>query len=127
MIHTGWYRTRAMAATNPNRWRRSLRRAGAGIECRIGWNNQEMIMLGKFAGMILAAGVALAGAVLAAAPVSAQTYDPRYPVCMTLTEWGGARIDCSFQSIPQCKEAGSGRAAQCDVNPYYGYDRRSPR
>ena len=84
-------------------------------------------MRSRLVGTILAAGVAMAGVALAAAPASAQTYDPRYPVCMTLTEWGGARIDCSFQSIPQCKAAGSGRAAQCDVNPYYGYDRRSPR
>ena len=83
-------------------------------------------MLGRLAGMIPAAGIMLAGAVLAT-PASAQTYDPKYPVCMTLTEWGGARIDCSYETIPQCKAAGSGRAAQCDVNPYYGYDRRSPR
>ena len=84
-------------------------------------------MLDRLAGMILAAGIVSAGTVLALAPASAQAYDPRYPVCMTLTEWGGARIDCSFETIPQCKEAGAGRAAQCDVNPYYGYDRRSLR
>jgi len=84
-------------------------------------------MRSRLVGTILAAGVAMAGVALAAAPASAQTYDPRYPVCMTLTEWGGARIDCSFQSIPQCKATATGRAAQCDANPYYGYDRRSPR
>ena len=84
-------------------------------------------MRGRLTVMILAAGMALAGAALMAAPASAQTYDPRYPVCMTLTEWGGSHIDCSFQSIPQCKATATGRAAQCDANPYYGYDRRSPR
>jgi hypothetical protein len=46
---------------------------------------------------------------------------------MTLTEWGGPHIDCSFTSIPQCKETATGRAAACNVNPYYGYDRRSFR
>jgi hypothetical protein len=63
----------------------------------------------------------------AAAPASAQTYDPRYPVCMTITEWGGPRIECSFTSIPQCGALSSGRAAQCYNNPYYGYDRKKIR
>ncbi len=84
-------------------------------------------MLGRLAGITLAAGLALGGAIPAATQASAQTYDPKYPVCMTLTEWGGTRIDCSFQSIQQCKAAGSGRAAQCDANPFFGYDRRGPR
>jgi hypothetical protein len=77
--------------------------------------------------MSLVGGVMLGSALSGATTASAQTYDPRYPVCMTLMEWGGSRIDCSFQSIPQCKEAGSGRAAQCDVNPFYGYGKRDSR
>lgn len=84
-------------------------------------------MLGRLVGAALAGGAILGSAVLATAPASAQTYDPRYPVCMTLTEWGGSRIDCSFASIPQCKASAAGRSAQCDVNPFYGYDRRSTR
>jgi hypothetical protein len=84
-------------------------------------------MPGRLAAAILAGGVMLAGAFLTTAPASAQAYDPRYPVCMTLTEWGGSRIDCSFTSIPQCKASAAGRSAQCDVNPFYGYDRRSAR
>jgi len=79
-------------------------------------------MLGRLVGTILAGGV-----LLAATSASAQNYDPRYPVCMTLTEWGGSHIVCSFTSIAQCKETASGRAAQCDVNPFYGYDRRGSR
>ena len=84
-------------------------------------------MLSRWVGMILAGGVTLGSALLAVTTASAQTYDPRYPVCMTLTEWGGSRIVCSFTSIEQCKETASGRAAQCDVNPFYGYDRRGSR
>jgi hypothetical protein len=79
-------------------------------------------MLGRLVGTVLAGGV-----LLAATSASAQNYDPRYPVCMTLTEWGGSHIVCSFTSIAQCKETASGRAAQCDVNPFYGYDRRGSR
>jgi uncharacterized protein DUF3551 len=79
-------------------------------------------MLGRLVGTILAGGV-----VLAATSASAQNYDPKYPVCMTLTEWGGSHIVCSFTSIAQCKETASGRAAQCDANPFYGYDRRGSR
>jgi hypothetical protein len=47
---------------------------------------------------------------------------------MTVIEWGGgAHIDCSFTSIQQCKATASGRAAQCDPNPYYGNEKRSFR
>ena len=51
----------------------------------------------------------------------AQTYDPRYPVCMTVYDgpWGGEWIDCSYTSLPQCKATASGRAAMCEVNPYF--------
>jgi hypothetical protein len=54
----------------------------------------------------------------AAVPARAQTYDPAYPVCMHVY----ARInyyDCRFSSILQCRASASGRAAQCDVNPYF--------
>lgn len=54
-------------------------------------------------------------------PAQAQTYDPRYPVCMTVYDgpWGGEWIDCSYTSLPQCKATASGRAAMCYVNPYF--------
>ncbi len=49
-------------------------------------------MRNKLAWMILAA-----GAVLAAIPATAQTYDPEYPVCMLLVPMGGGNtVDCSF-------------------------------
>ena len=61
------------------------------------------------------------GTVAAFAPPShAQTYDPNYPVCMeVVSKDGGAYIDCSFASMPQCQATASGRAAQCLINPYF--------
>jgi Protein of unknown function (DUF3551) len=54
-------------------------------------------------------------------PAEAQTYDPRYPVCMKLYEgpFGGEWIDCSFTTLPQCRATASGRAAMCVVNPFF--------
>ena len=60
------------------------------------------------------------GTLLAAAPASAQTYDPKYPVCLQIYGIDGGYIDCSFTSLPQCAASASGRSAQCVVNPYYG-------
>ncbi len=61
--------------------------------------------------------------VLSSASAQAQSYDPNYPVCMTVytdTRGGGQPYhDCTFTSIPQCRASASGRAAMCDVNPYY--------
>ena len=59
-------------------------------------------------------------ALLAAVPARAQTYDPRYPVCMQIVEApGGMHIDCSFTSIPQCRATASGLPATCSINPYF--------
>lgn len=64
-----------------------------------------------------------AGALLTAAPSQAQTFDPRYPVCMHVYSGanggGGEWYDCSFASLPQCRATASGRSAICDLNPYY--------
>jgi hypothetical protein len=70
-------------------------------------------------------------ALQAAAPAQAQTYDPRYPVCMHIYTGGGIGgggdyFDCSFTSIPQCHASASGRAASCDVNPYYAFNEPPP-
>ena len=58
-------------------------------------------------------------AVLTAAPVRAQTYDPNYPVCLQTYGIDGGYIDCSYTSLAQCAQSASGRAAQCIVNPYF--------
>ncbi len=72
------------------------------------------------------------GALLAAAPSQAQTYDPNYPVCMhvytgDIGGGGGHWYDCSFTSLPQCRATASGRAATCDLNPYYRAGEPQPR
>ncbi|MGT2436254.1 DUF3551 domain-containing protein [Bradyrhizobium betae] len=59
-------------------------------------------------------GVALIGA----GPAAAQTYDPRYPICMEVYTIDGSSIDCSFTSIAQCAMTASGQSAQCYANPY---------
>lgn len=58
--------------------------------------------------------------ILASAPAPAQTYDPRYPVCMQVVEnFGSTRFDCSFTSVPQCQATALGRAATCLINPFF--------
>jgi hypothetical protein len=64
-----------------------------------------------------------------AAPSSAQTYDPRYPVCMKVYSGppgGGEWIDCSYTSLPQCQFTASGRAAMCEINPFFAYAQTPP-
>jgi hypothetical protein len=66
----------------------------------------------------------LAAAILiGASAVHAQTYDPRYPVCMRAYDGGGIGggewIDCRYASLSQCRAFASGRAALCAVNPYF--------
>lgn len=70
---------------------------------------------------LLTSAIIVVGTLLTAAPVSAQTYDPRYPVCLQIYDRGANWIDCRYASIPQCEASASGRAAQCVVNPYYAY------
>lgn len=67
--------------------------------------------------------IMVAGALLSITPSRAQTFDPRYPVCMHVYSGanggGGEWYDCSFTSLPQCRATASGRSAICDPNPYY--------
>jgi hypothetical protein len=67
--------------------------------------------------------VVTVGALLAAAPSQAQTFDPSFPVCMHVysgaSGGGGDWYDCSFVSLPQCLATAAGQAATCDLNPYY--------
>jgi hypothetical protein len=68
---------------------------------------------------MLASAVLAISAFAASVPAQAQTYDPSYPVCMHVV----GRInyyDCRFTSLAQCNVSAGGRAAQCEVNPYYG-------
>ena len=75
--------------------------------------------------------IVAAGALLTAAPSQSQTFDPHYPVCMHVYSGanggGGEWYDCSFTSLPQCRATASGRAATCDLNPYYPVNAPPPR
>jgi hypothetical protein len=54
-----------------------------------------------------------------AGPAQAQTYDPAYPVCLHVYTINGAYIECAYGSLEQCAMSASGRAAQCELNPYF--------
>ena len=60
-------------------------------------------------------------------PTRAQTYDPRYPICLKVIQnFGGERYDCRYDSIEQCRQSQGGLPAMCVVNPFYagGRNRR---
>jgi hypothetical protein len=71
---------------------------------------------------------ALAMLIIAAAltttPALAQTYDPKYPVCLQIYGIGGGGIDCSYRSLAVCSAAASGRAAECIANPFFARAQR---
>ena len=71
--------------------------------------------------MAAAAAAAILGSALpSVTPVRAQTYDPRYPVCLQIYQgMTDYYLECGYTSIPQCQMSASGRYAQCVVNPYY--------
>jgi len=51
-----------------------------------------------------------------AAPATAQTFDPRYPVCMHV--YGDPTYyECQYMTMANCMATASGRPAQCIVNP----------
>jgi hypothetical protein len=57
-------------------------------------------------------------------PAAAQTYNPRYPVCISVAEtFGGVRIACRFASMAQCAATASGLGGTCSANPYWGWKR----
>lgn len=67
---------------------------------------------------ILALAMLAIGTISAAAPASAQTYDPNYPVCLHV--YGPLNYyECGYTSLPQCNLSASGRPAQCVINPYF--------
>ena len=59
------------------------------------------------------------GMMLATSVIQAQTYDPRYPVCVQVATIDGTSIGCSYGTLAQCQASASGRGAQCFANPYY--------
>ncbi|MBN9041107.1 MAG: DUF3551 domain-containing protein [Rhizobiales bacterium] len=62
------------------------------------------------------------GAIAAASPATAQTYDPDYPVCLHVFggfTGGGEYYECRYTSMTQCRASAAGRAAMCDINPYF--------
>jgi len=66
---------------------------------------------------ILGVAIFAIGMVSIAAPVSAQAYDPSYPVCLRV-DGPNSYIECRYTSLGQCNASASGRAAQCVVNPF---------
>ena len=60
-------------------------------------------------------------------PAMAQTYDPNYPVCLYVYDFGLNYADCSFTSFAQCHAAASGRGATCYANPYFMPTRATAR
>ena len=62
-----------------------------------------------------------------ATPTRAQTYDPKYPVCLQVfLGWNDYYFECGYTSLAQCNMSASGRAAQCIVNPYYTGTKKPP-
>jgi hypothetical protein len=58
------------------------------------------------------------GAVSMTGSAQAQTYDPRFPVCLQV--YGPINYyECRYTSLPQCGASASGRSAQCILNPYF--------
>ena len=70
--------------------------------------------------MLTTLAISAVTAVLATPPARAQTYDPKYPVCLQVyTGRMDYYFECGYTSLAQCNMSASGRAAQCVVNPYY--------
>jgi len=68
--------------------------------------------------------ILMMGMMLATSAVQAQTYDPRYPVCMQVATIDGTSIGCGYGTLAQCQASASGRAAQCYANPYYAHAKK---
>jgi hypothetical protein len=76
---------------------------------------------------IPALAILTAATILTATPIMAQTYDPKYPVCLQIYQrMADFYLECVYTSLAQCNMSASGRAAQCIVNPYYAGAKTSP-
>ena len=66
---------------------------------------------------ILALTILAIAAGTAAFPAAAQTFDPRYPVCLHV--YGDPTYyECRYMTLAACMATASGRSAQCVDNPY---------
>ncbi len=69
---------------------------------------------------VLILAILVIAAAQAATPAKAQTYDPRYPICLQIyDDMVHYTFECAYTSMAQCQASASGRYAQCVVNPYY--------
>jgi hypothetical protein len=76
---------------------------------------------------ILAWAILTVVAVLTATPTLAQTYDPKYPVCLQIYQgFTDYYFECAYTSLAQCNMSASGRSAQCVINPYFAGAKASP-
>jgi len=66
----------------------------------------------------LALAVMVSGSLVAASAAHAQTYDPNFPVCLH-TYGPNGYIDCRYTALEECKFEATGRAAECEINPYF--------
>lgn len=74
---------------------------------------------------LLALTILAIAASAAAGPAAAQTYDPRYPVCLRV--YGPATYnECTYTSLAQCQATASGRAAECYLNAFYAHAAIAP-
>jgi hypothetical protein len=83
------------------------------LECRLDVMEAQMRRL---TGTIL-----LMGMMLSTSAIQAQTYDPRYPVCVQLATIDGTSIGCGYGTLAQCQASAAGRGAQCYANPFYAH------
>jgi hypothetical protein len=52
-------------------------------------------------------------------PAVAQRYNPAYPVCLHVYALGANYYECRYTSLSQCNASASGRAALCEINPFF--------
>ena len=72
---------------------------------------------------ILALAILTVATISATSSACAQTYNPKYPVCLKVIQnFGGERYECAYTSLEQCAQTASGLAAQCLINPFYAGD-----
>ena len=77
---------------------------------------------------ILVLAVLAMAAVSAAPTAQAQTYDPKYPVCLQIfVRYNDSYFECGYTTMDQCRMSASGRSAMCVENPYYVGRKTSPR